>query len=109
MTRFLPLLLLTLPSTAAPPKPLVEGLKSPVCPCVGPDGRIYVSCWEGSHKPDSGSIVVIKDGKATPFCTGLKGSRFIVAFQQWFFVTSDDGVLRIDRNGKATVLAGPKA
>jgi glucose/arabinose dehydrogenase len=109
MTRFLPILLLTLPAPAAPPKPLVEGLKNPTSVTVGSDGRIYVSELGEPGKAGNGRILVIKDGKAVPFTTGLDEPMGIVAFQGWLFVADKTRVWRIGKDGKATVFAAAKA
>ncbi len=112
MNRFLSLFVLAgLASIAGAelPKPLVTGLKTPESACVGTDGRVYVSCIGEFGKDGDGSIVVIKDGKATPFATGLDDPKGIVAFQQWLFVTDKTRVWRIGKDGKATVFADAKA
>jgi glucose/arabinose dehydrogenase len=87
------------------PKPLVTGLKNPESVAVGPDGRIYVSVIGEFDKDGDGSIVVIKDGKAVPFCEGLDDPKGIVFFQQFLYVADKKRVLRIDKDGKAAPFA----
>ncbi len=94
---------------AAPPKPMLTGLKNPESVGVGGDGRIYVSTIGEFGKDGDGAIMVVKDGKAVPFATGLDDPKGLVAFQQWLFVTDKTRILRIGRDGKVSVLADAKA
>src|SRR5262245_27542118 len=91
------------------PKPLVTGLKNPESVAVGPDGRIYVSTIGEFGKDGDGAIMVIKDGKAVPFATGLDDPKGLAGFQKWLFVADKDRIVRIDLKGKTEVLAAAKA
>lgn len=121
MSRFAPLsvcaaLLLTPLAPAAPNlagkntplKPLVSGLKGPTSACVW-GGRLYVTCAGELGKDGDGSVVLIREGKATPFAAGLDDPRGAVAWHNGLFVADRDRVLRIDSKGKATVHAEAKA
>ena len=70
------------PAAAAPPKPLVTGLKNPESVCVGPDGRVYVTVIGEFDKDGDGGVVVVDDGKAVPFATGLDDPKGMVAFKE---------------------------
>lgn len=83
------------------PKPLVSGLKNPTSVAAGADGRVFLAV--------AGEVQLLKDGKAIPFATGLSAPQGLAVFQQWLFAADKDRVWRIDHNGKASVLAGPKA
>jgi glucose/arabinose dehydrogenase len=96
-------------SAAEPPKPMVTGLKNPQSVAVGTDGRIYIGQEGDKNKEGDAGILVVEDGKAAPFATGLISPRGMVAFQQWLFVVENDHVLRIDKKGKVQEFAGPKA
>ena len=80
------------------PKPLITGLKNPESVAIGPDGRIYVSVIGEFDKDGDGSVVVIKDGKAVPFCEGLDDPKGLVAFQQFLYVADKKQVLD-DKDG----------
>src|SRR5262245_60796004 len=91
-------------AAAAEPRPklVVEGLRGPHSVAVGADRRIYVTEFDGR-------VVVIQDGKAVTFATGLGSPRGLVAFQQWLFVADTKRVWRIDLKGKVTEFAAEKA
>lgn len=94
---------------AAPPKPFVTGMKNPESVCIGADGRTYISAIGEFGKDGDGEILVLKNGKPETFTKDLDDPKGLVAFQQFLFVTDKDKVYRIDRTGKATVLAAAAA
>ena len=87
------------------PKPLVSGLKNPESVCVGADGALYVTEIGEFDKDGDGQVSVIKDGKATPFATGLNDPKGIVTWENAFYVTDKSRVVKIDAMGKTTVFA----
>jgi glucose/arabinose dehydrogenase len=92
--------------SAAPlPKPLVTGLKNPESVAVGTDGRIYVSTIGDFDKDGDGAVMVIQDGKAVPFATGLDDPKGLAAFQGFLYVADKNKVWRIDASGKADLFA----
>jgi glucose/arabinose dehydrogenase len=99
----------TLAPAAPPGKPLVAGLKNPESVAVGSDGRIYVSVIGEFDKDGDGAVMVVDQGKAVPFATGLDDPKGLAAFQEWLFVADKQRVWRIDRKGKATVFAAASA
>jgi glucose/arabinose dehydrogenase/sugar lactone lactonase YvrE len=112
--RFIPLLavsmLFTYHANAAPPAPLVSGLKNPESVAVSQGGRIFISAIGEFDKDGDGAIVELKNGKVAPFVENLNDPKGLAAFQQWLFVTDKDRVLRIElKTGKSTVLAEGKA
>src|SRR5438132_12710605 len=92
-----------------PPKPLVTGLKNPESVAVGSDGRIYVTEIGEFGKDGDGRVMVIVNGKAVPFATGLDDPKGIVAWQKWLFVTDDKRVWRVDLTGQTKVLPAAEA
>ena len=60
------LLALSFPAVAAPPKPLVSGLKNPESVAVGLDGRIYVTVIGEFDKDGDGAVVVIDGRQGRP-------------------------------------------
>lgn len=82
------------------PKPLVQGLKNPESVAIGGDGRIYVTVIGEFDKDGDGSVVVLQDGQAVPFVTGLDDPKGIVAFSNAFYVTDKTRVWKIDAQGK---------
>ena len=99
----------TLVGSKTPLPPLASGMKNPESVCIGPDGRIYVSCIGEFDVKGDGKVVVIVEGKPVDFCTGLDDPKGIVTFQNVFFIADRDKVLKIDAKGKATVFAESKA
>ncbi len=97
--------------TAAPvfavdlPQPFVTGLKNPESVCLGPDGSAYVTEIGEFGKDGDGQVSVIKEGKATPFATGLDDPKGIVSFANAFYVTDKTRVVKIELTGKVTTLA----
>ena len=114
-----PLLLFAFPDAEKPvPKlvggkaalvPIVTGLKNPESVCIGADGRTYLTCIGEFDKDGDGSVVVIVDGKAVPFATGLDDPKGIVAVGTDLFVADKTRVWRIDAKGKAAVHVSAKA
>jgi len=87
-------LLLTAGDTK-PPKPWVSGLKNPESVAVGSDGRVYISEIGELGKDGDGRIMVVgKDGKATPFATGLDDPKGIVAWTNVLYVADNKKVKR---------------
>ena len=114
-----PLLLVALADTEKPvPKlvggkaalvPIVTGLKNPESVCIGADGRVYITCIGEFGKDGDGSVVVVVDGKAVPFATGLDDPKGMVAVGPDLFVADNKRVWRIDAKGNATVYVAAKA
>ncbi len=106
-------LLLCLPASAAAqdmlPKPLVSGLHNPKSVAVGPDRRIYITEIGEFDKDGDGRVVVIDQGKAVPFATGLDDPKGMVAWLNWLYVTDKKRVWKIDRKGNAEVFAAETA
>ena len=86
------------------PKPFVSGLKNPESVCLGPDGSAYVTEIGEFDKDGDGQVSVIKEGKASPFATGLDDPKGIVFFANAFYVTDKTRVVKIDLGGKVTPL-----
>jgi len=107
------LLLLASPATAKElPKPMVSGMTNPESVCVGPGGKLFVTVIGEFGKDGDGSVVVIENGKAVPFVTGLDDPKGIVAFEKFLYVADNTKVLRIDataKEPKAELLAPPNA
>src|SRR5262249_40788225 len=68
------------------PKPMVTGLVNPESVCVGPGGRIFVTTIGEFDKDGDGAVMVIENGKAVPFVTGLDDPKGMAVFQKWLFV-----------------------
>ncbi len=92
-----------------PPAPMVKGLKNPESVIVGTDGRIYVSVIGEFDKDGDGGVMVIQDGQAVPFTTGLDDPKGLAAYQEWLFVADKNKVWRIDKQGKADLFVPPNA
>jgi hypothetical protein len=111
---WLVVLSLCLPATAAAqdklPKPLLTGLRNPESVAVGLDRRIYITEIGEFDKDGDGRVVVIDpSGKAVPFATGLDDPKGMVSWLNWLYVTDKKRVWKIDRKGKAEVVAAAAA
>jgi glucose/arabinose dehydrogenase len=106
-------LLLSLPASAAAqeplPKPLVSGLLHPQSVAVGPDRRVYITEAGELDKDGDGRVLVIDQSKAVPLATGLDDPRGVVGWLNWLYVADRKRVWKIDRKGKAEVLAAEAA
>ena len=92
-----------------PPKPLATGIVNPESAAVNRFGRVFVSEIGERGKKGDGRILVVDDGKATPFATGLDDPRGITFWNEWLYVADVDKVWRIDGKGDAKVLAAKEA
>jgi glucose/arabinose dehydrogenase len=97
------------PSDGALPKPLVTGLKNPDSVVVGTDGRIYITEIGEFDKNGDGRVLVLKDGDAVPFASGLDDPKGITAYLEWLYVADKNKVWSIDRKGVATLFAPTNA
>jgi glucose/arabinose dehydrogenase len=96
--------LLSVSSAAAEETPsplLVEGLKNPASVTVGLGGKVYVSA--------GGSVLLIENGKAVPFASGLDDPKGMASYQQWLFVADRKLVRRIDKTGLMDVFTATNA
>jgi len=94
---------------AALPEPLVTGMKNPESVVIGLDGRTYITVIGEFDKDGDGSVVVVDQGKVVPFTSNLDDPKGIVLFGEFLYVADKKKVLKIDKQGKSTVLAGPEA
>jgi glucose/arabinose dehydrogenase len=100
-----------LPSLADKPsnKPLVTSLKNPESVAVASDGRVYVSVIGEPDKEGDGSVIVLDQGKAVPFATGMDDPKGVAAYQNWLFVADRQRVWRLDLKGNAEVFVAAAA
>jgi glucose/arabinose dehydrogenase len=96
-------------AAAAELPPLLTGANHPQAVAVGPDGHVYVTVAGEVGKDGTGAVLVVADGKAVPFATGLDDPRGLVAWSEWLFVADRQRVWRIDRKGKANVFVAAAA
>ncbi|HBI44048.1 MAG TPA: hypothetical protein DDY78_14530 [Planctomycetales bacterium] len=104
--------LLTISSAAAAEKSshaLVEGLKNPASATVGLGGKVYVAVGGAADKDAGASVVLIENGKAVPFASGLDDPKGMAAYQQWLFVADRKRVRRIDKTGLVDVFVATNA
>jgi glucose/arabinose dehydrogenase len=96
-------------ASAAPPAPLVAGLKNPESVCIGYGGKIYVTQIGEFDKDGDGSVVIVENGKIVPFCDGLDDPKGMTFFQNSLFVADKKRVWRINPQGKKTEFVPAKA
>ena len=87
------------------PQPIASGMKNPESVCIGADGRTYVTEIGEFGKDGDGRVLVIVDGMATPFATGLNDPKGIVAFEKDLYVTDQTRVVKVDAKGQVTTFA----
>ncbi len=93
-------------------KLLAKGLVNPESAAIGPQGDVYVSVIGEFDKDGDGRIVIVDlEGKAAPrdFAKGLNDPKGIIFVGENLFVTDKTKVLKIDGQGKVSVLADAKA
>jgi glucose/arabinose dehydrogenase len=103
------MLALSVPVADVPPKTLVSGVKGLRSAVVGPGGKVYVAVAGEPGKDGTGSILVIEDGRAVPFATGLNDPTGMTAFAENLYVTDRTSVVRIDKAGKSKAIFTEKA
>lgn len=81
----------------------IDSIKNPESVCYGPDGLLYISEIGEAGKEGDGRILVIKNGKATPFATGLDDPKGIALFKNELYVTDVNKIIRIDSKGNTSV------
>ena len=91
------------------PRPLVEGLKNPTAVVVGQGGKVFVCAGGEAGKDGGGQVLLVEDGKAAPFASGLDEPKGAAAWQQWLFVADRKRVRRIDKTGMVDILVAPNA
>jgi len=93
-------------------KQLAKGIKNPESAAIGPQGDIYISEIGEFDKDGDGRILIIARDGGKPvreFAKGLNDPKGLVFVGENLFVTDKTEVVKIDAQGKATVLAGAKA
>jgi glucose/arabinose dehydrogenase len=75
---------------------------------VGADGRVYATVVR-QRDGKEGAVVVLQQGKALPFATGLDSPHGLAAFQGWLYVAERNRVRKIDANGKIQDVSVPDA
>jgi glucose/arabinose dehydrogenase/sugar lactone lactonase YvrE len=94
---------------ADPPfKPFVTGMKNPESATVGMDDRVFVTVIGEFNKDGDGGVMVIENGKAVPFATGMDDPKGIVSYQKSLFVADKTRVWKVDPKGKAEVFVEAK-
>lgn len=91
------------------PAPSISDLKNPESVAVSPDGRVFVSCIGEFDKNGDGTIVVIENGKARTFATGLDDPKGIGFYQDILYVADKNRVWRITKDGETFLFAPPNA
>lgn len=88
----------------------VGGLKTPESVLVTKSGKVYVSEINGFGKDGDGSISEItKDGEIKAFATGLDDPKGLAIVGKNIYVTDKNRVVKVNPNGKWTVLAAADA
>ena len=87
----------------------VGGLNNPQGVTASADGRIFISTAGELGKDGDGAIIVVQNGTATTFASGLDDPKGIVAHHDSLYVVDKNRVWKIDAAGKPTVLAAADA
>lgn len=87
------------------PKPQVvaKGLASPSAVAVGTDGKVYIATQGSPAATGDGQILVLENGKAVPFASGLDNPQALVAVRDQLYVADKKLVWRVDRKGKTDI------
>jgi len=86
----------------------LTGLEMPESSIVHPDGRVFITEIGGYGKKGDGKVTVLNtDGTTKTLVDGLNDPKGIDLFNNQLYVADVDQVIRIDLNGKKTVIAKP--
>ena len=86
----------------------LTGLEMPESSIAHPDGRVFITEIVGYGKKGDGKVTVLNtDGTTKTLVDGLNDPRGIDLFDNQLYVADVDQVIRIDLNGKKTVIAKP--
>lgn len=98
------------PAAAAPGTArTLSGLKMPESAVAHPDGRIFISEIGEFGKDGDGRITVLHpDGKTTTLADGLNDPKGIDLFNDQLYVADNNRVVRVDPDGRQTVIARPE-
>lgn len=88
---------------------IIKDLSLPESAAVGPDGRTYVSVMGEREVKGDGSIVVLVDGKAEVFASGLDDPKGLTSWKEDLYVADRTRIWRISKNGKPTVFVAADA
>lgn len=91
------------------PEPIVTGLKNPESVAVAPDGTIYVSTIGEFGKDGDGAVMIIENGQARKYVSGLNDPKGLAAYQDLLFVADKDRVWKIAKDGTPQLFAPPNA
>lgn len=83
----------------------VTGLAMPESAVVHADGRIFVSEIGEFGKKGDGKISVIQDGKKTTLAEGLNDPKGIDLWNNELYVADVNQVVKVDMDGKVTLIA----
>lgn len=102
--------LLVATRASAEPTVLVSGLKNPESVAVTPTGKIFVSVIGEFNTDGDGSVVVVENGKATPFLSNLDDPKGLAVTPKFLFVADKTKVIRADlATGKSDVFLAASA
>lgn len=88
----------------------VTGLKTPESVVEAPDGRVFVSEINEFGKDGDGQISIIdKDGKLSPFATGMDDPKGLALIGADLYVADKTRVLKVAPDGHWTVFAAADA
>jgi len=86
----------------------LTGLQMPESSIAHPDGRIFITEIGGYGKDGDGKVTVLNtDGSTKTLADGLNDPKGIDLFNNQLYVADMNQVVRIDLDGKKTVIAKP--
>lgn len=86
----------------------VTGLKMPESSIAHPDGRVFVTEIGEFGKNGDGKVTIISpDGTTATLADGLNDPKGIDLFNNQLYIADIDQVVRVDLDGKKTVIAKP--
>lgn len=95
---------------AATSRQAVSGLQMPESVFAATDGNLYVSEIGEFGKAGDGVISrIAADGSRSVFATGLNDPKGLDMFEGQLYVADNDQVVKVDAEGKVTVLAAASA
>jgi sugar lactone lactonase YvrE len=88
----------------------ITGLMTPESAIAAPDGRVFITeIGEFGVKGDGKVSIIHRDGKKTTLATGLNDPKGIDLWNDELYIADVDHVVKVDMDGKVTVIADTKA
>lgn len=95
-------------NNAAASGKVLNNLQMPESSISHPDGRVFITEIGGFGKNGDGKVTILnKDGSTKTLVDGLNDPKGIDMFNNQLYIADIDHVIRVDFDGKKTIIANP--